>query len=667
MNKSIAKYLQLRLTVWAFVLITTIILIAGTSFYKVVSSIKSESQTVALEDAAEKMNAQLQIMLTKAEAIASNDYVRTKGVTYEKVERILKRYQQELGVNSIGFINADGYLISTDGFENDVSSREYFANFMIGKTHVNEPSYNVTTGEYIVFVGCPIYSDNDIIGAITITFKSDYFSELVSNLNNDSDYTSYLVNSAGSIIAHEDPALVENKYNVIAEADENKSLSSMADAFRKVISSDAGKIQYQDEDGVSQLVFYKKINEQNEWRLVSIIKEQTMNKESNKVIIVLLVLLVVSCTYSTVESYNIGKGLGKRINVIRDGLRSIADGNLALQFQNNTKKKDEIQEAYESMQHTMKSIRNVLLDVKNLSDSIEQKGTVLGTTAENMKVGAVTIANSINEISTGNSEQSNEINEIFRQMDDFRQSMNAVGDHMNSMNQIADVTSESLQQGRKNMEILTEVFENHIKNFEEYNKIIHNMNERIADINTITSSIQAIAGQTNLLALNAAIEAARVGEAGKGFSVVADEIRKLSEESAASVNEINEVISKVYAEGDRLYHSSKEMNEQFAIQKSTINNTVNGFQNLTADIEKMIPMIEEVFELNKAALQGAEVIGQSIENANAISEELAATSEQLALTGNHFAESSNDVNEASDTILELSEELAEQLRKFVLE
>lgn len=193
------------------------------------------------------------------------------------------------------------------------------------------------------------------------------------------------------------------------------------------------------------------------------------------------------------------------------------------------------------------------------------------------------------------------------------------------------------------------------------------MNERIADINTITSSIQAIAGQTNLLALNAAIEAARVGEAGKGFSVVADEIRKLSEESAASVNEINEVISKVYAEGDRLYHSSKEMNEQFAIQKSTINNTVNGFQNLTADIEKMIPMIEEVFELNKAALQGAEVIGQSIENANAISEELAATSEQLALTGNHFAESSNDVNEASDTILELSEELAEQLRKFVLE
>lgn len=665
-SRSISRYLQRWLTLSSFVLISVIIVVITKNYYSTVNELKGQYMESSLESASEQLNAQLQIMITKAQSVAANDIVRRKESKFTEVKEILNRYVDELQVNSIGFVTKDGYLTSTDGFENDISERDYFKQIMQGETYINKPTYNTASQKYIIFVGCPIYSEGEIIGAITVTFDSDYLSDLVVNLSDNEDIKSFMIDQEGTVIAHQEVEKVESGYNIINVAKEDEAFQSSALAYESILNSTSGKIDYKDENGKKQTVYYHDVDGQEGWKLISQIERRTFYQEVYAMINIQVILLIIGCTYAAVTCYFLGKRIGKRVQMLGSNLKEMAQGNFTFEVKDASGYQDEVTQAYQAMELTVHNIHEILAVVKHLASNMEENGATLENTADHMKTGTETIANSIYEISVGNGEQSEEICRIYEQMEQFKQSMVEVFDHMKQINQIAEVTDESLENGKDNMKQLNAVFEMHIKKYSEYNRIIQRMNESIEEISMITGSIQQIAGQTNLLALNAAIEAARVGEAGKGFSVVAEEIRKLSEQSEVSVKEINEVINKVCEEGEQLYSTSREMNEQLVVQKSSILNTVTSFQELSDDIEKMVPMIEQVFKLNQTAMQGVDSISQSIENTNAISEELAATSEQVAMTGKHFQESSNEVSEISSVILTLTAELTEQLKQFTI-
>lgn len=663
---SISRSLQTRLLLATVILVGTIIAFVHTSFKTTVNELKSNYMKESLHTASRELDGQLQLLITKAESIASNDLVRKTGNTFEDVASILNRYQEELKVNSIGLVTKEGYLTSTDGFENDISDRPYFEQIMKGETYINRPTYNTASGSYIIFVGCPIINNGEVIGAITVTFDSNQLSDIVVNLSANADISSFMIDNNGSYIAHKDTTKVESNLNFINAAKEDQSLQKIADVYSEILANDIGTIEYTDEEGKKQTLFYEGVQGDKGWKLISQMETRIMQKESIAVTTVLSGLLIIGCIYSLLVSYFIGKSIGRRVESISNGLKKMAEGNLDFELKHTSRKQDEIAQACDSMKDTVKSIKGILSDVKHHVYTMEQKGSLLETTSKQMKEGSETIENAISEISVGNSEQSEEICRIHELMNQFKIFMHEVAEQMNSMNYTAEQTGQSLTVGKDQMSQFSEIFEKHIQEFTEYNLEIEAMNEKIANINTITTSIQSIAGQTNLLALNAAIEAARVGEAGKGFSVVADEIRKLSEESAQAVNEINAVIEQVCQQGEGIQKSSINMNEQLMVQKSSLKDTVDSFYILSSDLEKMIPMIEKVYQLNTEAIKGTDSISASIENTNAISEELAATSEQVALTGKHFTVSSNEINDISKIIFELTNELAQKLEHFKL-
>ena len=135
-----------------------------------------------------------------AESIANNQLIADETIPFEDKKASLQKYVEKFNLRSIGYIDRNGYLRSTDGFEADSSQEPYLKILKEGKNYLSDPVFTSDTKEQIVFVGVPIKNGNEITGYITCTVECSYLSELTNEVKYNGTGNSYLINSDGIII-----------------------------------------------------------------------------------------------------------------------------------------------------------------------------------------------------------------------------------------------------------------------------------------------------------------------------------------------------------------------------------------------------------------------------------------------------------------------------------
>jgi methyl-accepting chemotaxis protein len=311
---------------------------------------------------------------------------------------------------------------------------------------------------------------------------------------------------------------------------------------------------------------------------------------------------------------------------------------------------DEIEDFYKSVMSMKDNLRAEFTYFKGGMDDLYSFTEKFATVAQNMNEVADLIASSVQEVAEGATHQAMETDN----------SVGILADNIETLNKISQKELEgkqSLESAVEQIEVsfndLERVFNNLnlVKDrFGEVNTQGKELSKKVSDITAIVSTVESIAEQTNLLALNASIEAARAGEMGRGFSVVAEEIRKLAEDSKEAVSTINNNLKQFTHGVDFMV---KQVNDQFIELDNGTKTMASVTEESKVSASRIKVVSESISEISKQLSDETNKINHVFENMHtlaAIAEENSATSQEMSANVTHF---SSEIQNLLDSIAEL--------------
>jgi len=235
---------------------------------------------------------------------------------------------------------------------------------------------------------------------------------------------------------------------------------------------------------------------------------------------------------------------------------------------------------------------------------------------------------------------------------------------VNNMLDISKSSSNVAMDGRKQIKEVIEQYEYVRKTVKLATESVQNLGKRSAEIGNFIHTIKGIAEQTNLLALNASIEAARAGESGRGFSVVAEEIRKLAEDSSKAAETISELIGDSQKETSITIKTAEDNLEKVNRQLALIEKSGDSLETIVAKVKETEENISDMHDIYQEVQDMSEVINQSINEISNIIEDSVAYTEEVAASSEEQHSSMEEVVLSVEKLASLTINLQTEVNKF---
>lgn len=350
-------------------------------------------------------------------------------------------------------------------------------------------------------------------------------------------------------------------------------------------------------------------------------------------------------------------GLGEVIN-------ALSQGDLTKNYEGD--EKGQIEEVTLALNNAINNLNVLLHQILEASDSVEEASNVMSMNAVELNSTTGEIAQSIGEMSNGAQTQLNKVDESFQLLENTLRKAKEMADKSKSIHLAAKVGSENSERGNELMAEVNKSIEN-ISQFSAHTeaamKILQNRSNKISEV---LSTISEIANQTNLLALNAAIEAAQAGDAGRGFSVVAEEIRKLAEESRSSANSIDQLITDIQEDINNTAKNMDDMRASVKMGVSASERASQSFQDITTSSVQTLNESEEIMKAIGQQEQDLSTVVTLTEAVVVVAEQTAAGTEEAASSSSEFASGMENYKNKSEGLREVAKFLKDQVSKFSL-
>ncbi|MBE6051094.1 MAG: hypothetical protein E7214_10700 [Clostridium sp.] len=377
--------------------------------------------------------------------------------------------------------------------------------------------------------------------------------------------------------------------------------------------------------------------------------------------IIFLILVVGSISFIGIAIF-LRKAAKDSIDNIKDILKNVSDGNLAVDF--DYEGKSEFAEMRQSIKSAIGSFGTMILGVNSISNNVNTMAKELSSISSNLMDNTKEIEASIEDVTNGTIEQANDLVKINNALDGFSEVIEGFIENLKHLNSSSYQISNSANVSNEKMDNLAVTFNYIEETFKNLVERIDKLGANISKVNDITTLIDDISEQTNLLALNAAIEAARAGEAGKGFAVVAEEIRKLAEQSKVSAGHISDLVSEVSGETSDIVNVSDDVSKKLNNSLSVIGDSIDSFNEIVDLIEDVVPRINSLTDASNEIGKEKGNIVEMVENASAIAEEVSASAQEITGALKSISVGSEDVGSRSKDLSELTNTLKTTLDEF---
>lgn len=400
---------------------------------------------------------------------------------------------------------------------------------------------------------------------------------------------------------------------------------------------------------------------------IQIISSENANKTSSdtyfKFLIFINITFISAIIYSIVTTKVLINIIQKPMVLLADNFNKMATGDLTVAHV-NIKNNDEIGDLSTSFNLMLDNLVDIVQKIDTNVELVSSTAEELSASCEETVKALTNVSQNIIELSDGASSQLQNTIHTRNSVEAIGEGMNDVTKSIQNVAQLTQTTTVATDKGKESIEETVTKMEDIFSSSKKTAQIVDSLELKSQEIEKIVSLITAITDQTNLLALNAAIEAARAGEHGRGFAVVADEVRKLAEQSNGAANEIQQLIASIREEISGANESMSTSLNNVQIGINIANNTKDNFleiadliTNVAAQAQEISVVISQVNNSTQQVQQAIEGIASVADSTNDQTQTLAASTEQQNATMQEIASSST-------VLTNMAEDLQSVVRQF---
>ena len=663
------KSVKTKMVVYFNILLLVInITVGALSYFNASNALKStlnKTLPSIAAQAAGRVYEKVQGKLSLLTAVAlRNDITDVKISTGDKIMK-LRPEAIRAGFSKIGIADLAGDARYTDGSPINISDRDYFKKAVSGEAFISDPILSKVENKMVVVFAAPIMYANEVSGVMTGTIYANELSDITDKIDFGKTGSAYMIKKDGTVIADKDTNLVKNQYNANNELKKDSSLKALVTTQKKMSLGSNGIGEYKFK-GANKYIGYAPVKGTG-WSLGVVVDKSEVLAELNSFLKNIIISIIIAQVIAFLVVLFISKKLADGINIVSKHLKAISLGDLAIAIpKTNLHNKDEVGEMTRSMKNMQEAFHSIITDIKENFDNIDIQSDKLAIVSTELSDSSESVSLAINDVAKGAGDQSEDLisvsellNSFGRGIEEMVEELKNVDEKSRNINSMAFESNENIQKLNESVNVIGE-------SFKEFNGKVAGFGNSIKQVNEITNLINSIAGQTNLLALNAAIEAARAGEAGRGFSVVADEIRKLSEQTRESSGNISNLIKIIAGDTKLIISSSGNMSEELKNQITIIGETLGSFKDINSAIDEIIPKIGNVHSSAEKIDQEKNLIIEKLEIVTATSEEVAASSEEISASSEEMNSAAQELNATSQLLSNMGKEMKVKVDKFKL-
>lgn len=382
-------------------------------------------------------------------------------------------------------------------------------------------------------------------------------------------------------------------------------------------------------------------------------------------LIVLGVSILISAALGILSILIIGRIISSKLGQLVHLSNEIAAGNLNVELVEYDGR-DEIAELSKATNSMKERLQAMIQEISAVSSYVTEKSGELNIAANEVKSASQQGASAMQELTSGTEEQANSASSLAEMMDGYllkvEQATESGALIKEASNEVLSMTKSGntlMRESQEQMAVINDIMKTSVTR-------VNGLDEQTKQISKLVQVIHDIASQTNLLALNAAIEAARAGEHGRGFAVVADEVRKLAEQVSLSVADITTIVKGIQTESNNVVSALQTGYSQVEKGTGQIQLTGETFQKIYIAVDLMSKNVNEISINLEQVSENSTIMNQSIENIASVSEESVAGIEQTSATMTQTNHSMEEISDSAQSLSELADQLNAMISKFKL-